>query len=157
MKMSSSNNISISDPDPNSNNIDSIRKFEEKCIPIKRCFAYNKYGKLCRTKINNEQLFCCDAHNPINDDILKGCFLCMEEIKDTNEIIYLKCRHAFHKPCYLEWLDFSTYENPICLLCRRDFIRPITNTKNKSNVIKFKFMDERLIKLSKLYQNIIYK
>lgn len=155
--MSSSNNISISDSDPNSNNIDSIRTFEEKCIPIRRCFAYNKYGKLCRSKINSEKLFCCDAHNPINDDILKGCCLCMEEIKDTNEIIYLKCRHAFHKPCYLEWLDFSTYENPICLLCRRDFIRPISNVKNKSNVIKFKFMDERLIKLNKLYQNIMYK
>lgn len=155
--MSSSNNISISESVANSNNIDNIKSSENEVNLPRRCFAYNKYGKLCRTKIKNEQLFCCVAHNPINDDILEGCFLCMEEIKDINEIIYLKCHHAFHRPCYLEWLDVSTYENPICLLCRRDIIRNIPQKNRKSNVIMVKTVDERLLKLNKLYQNIIYK
>ena len=148
--MSSSNNISISEPETNSNNIDNIK------YSNKRCIAYNKNGKLCRSKIKNNQLFCCLSHNQINDDILKGCFICMENINDINEIIYLKCHHAFHKECYLEWLGVSTYENPICLLCREEIIKHTPQKIRKSNVIMYNAIDERLSKLNKLYQNIIH-
>lgn len=84
---------------------------------MNRCIAINNNNKKCRAKTNN--LFCCESHKPINKEIIdSGCFMCMEIITKTNEIIYFRCKHAFHKICYMEWLRYSTYETPICIICR---------------------------------------
>ena len=85
---------------------------------MNRCSAINKNNKKCRAIIKDKKLFCCESHEPINKEIINGCFLCMEKIENANEIFFFKCKHAFHKPCYKEWLSFSTYEEPICIICR---------------------------------------
>jgi hypothetical protein len=88
-------------------------------ISINRCVAINKNNKRCRAKTKNNELFCCESHCPINKELVTdGCFICNENIEKTTEIIYFNCKHAFHKPCYNEWLEYSTYDTPICLICR---------------------------------------
>ena len=94
---------------------------------MNRCNAINKNNKKCRAIIKDKKLFCCESHQPMNKEIIDGCFLCMEKIENANEIIFFKCKHAFHKPCYKEWLSFSTYEEPICMICRN----VVFNTKSK--------------------------
>jgi len=96
---------------------------------MNRCIAINSNNKKCRAKTNN--LFCCESHKPINKEIIEnGCFMCMEMITKTNEIILFKCKHAFHKICYMEWLRYSTYDTPICIICRSEVM------KNKQKKLK---------------------
>ena len=106
-----------------------------------RCIGINKYNKKCRTITKGDNLFCCDSHKPINYDIIEtGCFICSEKITKYYELIYFKCKHAFHKDCYTEWLNFSTYENKICLICRKE-----QNTNNTINHM-YKTIDDDLVK-----------
>jgi len=109
-----------------------------------RCIAITKNNKKCRAKINKDSFFCCPSHEPYNIDLFeKGCFMCMEKIEKSSEIIYFECKHLFHKPCYLEWLTYSTYEKPICLICRNDVI---VNKDIHLNLQKYKKMDVELYK-----------
>ena len=86
---------------------------------MNRCISITKNNTRCRAKTKDNLLFCCDNHKPLNKEIIdNGCFMCMEKIEKSNEIIFFKCKHAFHKPCYIEWLKYSTYETPICIICR---------------------------------------
>jgi hypothetical protein len=86
---------------------------------MNRCIAININNKKCRAK--TDKLFCCEDHKPINKELINnGCFMCMEKINKTNEIIFFKCKHAFHKICYMEWLKYSSYETPICIICRKE-------------------------------------
>ena len=88
---------------------------------MNRCPAFNKNNKRCRALTKDNKIFCCKLHEPLNNNIIDdGCFICMEKILISKEIIYFKCKHAFHKGCYSEWLNFSTYETSICILCRRN-------------------------------------
>ena len=106
---------------------------------MSRCIAINKNNNICRTKLKDNQLFCCSSHYPYNRDIVEiGCFICTEKIDKQSDLMYLKCKHAFHKPCYEEWLKFSTYDTPICLICRNN-IKPV---------------NEELIHFKKKYKNI---
>lgn len=86
---------------------------------MNRCQSFTINNRRCRTKVKDNLLFCCKSHEPINKEIIEdGCFLCMEKIENSNEILFMKCFHAFHKKCYMEWLNFSTYDEPICIICR---------------------------------------
>lgn len=102
---------------------------------MNRCSAINKNNKKCRAIIKDKKLFCCESHEPINKEIINGCFLCMEKIENANEIFFFKCKHAFHKPCYKEWLSYSTYEEPICIICRN----VVFNKKIKNICPKIKY------------------
>lgn len=118
-------------------------------VPL-RCIAINKNNKKCRTKIQDNQFFCCENHYPINKDIiLNECFICNEKITNSKEILYLKCKHAFHKPCYVEWLEYSTYNNPICLICRTDIFKK-PNEFRKNKFINKSINIDKLIKISEL-------
>ena len=150
----------------------------EMQIYANRCIAITKNNKKCRAKVNNlknnYKFFCCEGHLPVNKEIIQnGCFMCMEKIEKSTEIIYFKCKHLFHKPCYFEWLTYSTYETPICLICREvvivnkndyllvkrykeidfDLVEPIINIKNTFN----KFLNNCNIinckKCTKTYMN----
>ena len=90
-----------------------------------RCPAFTKTGKKCRCKLQNDMLFCCKSHEPINDDIKDTCFMCINKIDNTHNIIYLKCKHAFHKECYMDWLNVSTYDKPICMVCGTEAFKEI--------------------------------
>lgn len=119
-------------------------------IPINRCIAINKNNKKCRAKTKDNTLFCCQSHQPYNNDLLESCcFICQEEVKNPNEILYLKCRHAFHKPCYIEWLEYSTYDEPICLLCRTVVFKNQREEKKK-RILENSTNIEPLIKISEL-------
>jgi hypothetical protein len=123
---------------------------------MNRCIGFTKNNHKCRAIINDGSFFCCESHQPLNKEVLKnGCFICMEEIKDKNEILYFKCKHIIHKPCYLEWLEFSTYENPICTICRSDTFKK----KNEKQKKKLKTIND-ISKLQEikntLYVNLVY-
>lgn len=123
------------------------------CCPSSssRCIAFNKNGKLCRAKTKNGKLFCCESHNPINAEIMEECFMCTEKITSGKELIYLKCKHAFHRECYTEWLQFSTYENPICMICRFEIdIKEKPVKLNRTKVIYQNINDQRLKNINNL-------
>ena len=83
---------------------------------MNRCISINN-NKQCRAKTRDNNLFCCTKHEPINRELIEnGCFMCMEKIEKSTEILYFKCHHAVHKPYYIDWLEFSTYEEPICMM-----------------------------------------
>jgi len=105
----------------------------ESILHKERCLGYSKNNNRCRAIIkNNNKFFCCKKHEPLNNDILiNGCFICMEEITDRKDIIFLKCNHMLHKPCYNDWLKYSTYGDPICMICRK-----VINTKKEKKTSK---------------------
>ena len=122
---------------------------------MNRCNAFNKNNKKCRCIIKDDKLFCSDRHNPINKEIIDdGCFMCMDKIFDSKDIIYFKCKHAFHKPCYIDWLKFSTYSNPICMICRVDVLKDYHLTKIK---IKQKLFLCNTIKINEIYNALNIK
>lgn len=122
-------------------------------IPINRCIAITKNYKKCRAITKNNNLFCCDNHLPINKEIINdGCFICMEKITKSNELIYFNCKHVFHKPCYNEWLLYSTYETSICLICRNDS----SNYRKCNKDIKHRKKIQNINPLIKLNNILMY-
>jgi len=121
---------------------------------MNRCPSITKNNKRCRSKLKNNDLFCCTGHEPINNEIIKdGCFLCMEKIENSNDILFFKCKHAFHKPCYIDWLNYSTYLDKICMICRNNihckkdikvkFVKKVDDNQllNLNNIISIKNND----------------
>jgi len=111
---------------------------------MNRCISINN-NKQCRAKTRDNNLFCCKKHEPINRELIEnGCFMCMEKIEKSTEILYFKCHHAVHKPCYIDWLEFSTYEEPICMICRnvafhrKDEIKKDKKYKHIEDISKIK-------------------
>lgn len=114
---------------------------------MERCIAYNKNNKKCRAKLNGKQFFCCESHRPLNYELITdGCFICDEKVDDIKDLYYFKCKHVMHKKCYDEWLKFSNYDSPICMLCRGEVLKkPKKKTSirqsgvlNKNNYNKLK-------------------
>jgi len=121
----------------------------ESIIKYNRCIGFTKNNKKCRAKINNNNgFFCCREHEPKNNEILiSGCYICSENIVKSSELLFFKCRHAVHKECYEEWLKFSTYETPICIICR-DVVKYNKNRDEARVLIKYKtkeFNDVKMI------------
>jgi hypothetical protein len=132
---------------------------ERSQIYANRCIAITKNNKKCRAKVNNlksnYKFFCCESHLPLNKEIIEnGCFMCMEKIENLSDIIYFECKHLFHKPCYLEWLTYSTYDKPICLICRNDVI---INKDENLILQKYKKIDNQLHKPIINIKNILDK
>jgi len=112
---------------------------------INRCIGYTKNNKKCRAKIFNNNFFCCTDHEPKNREILtSNCFMCYEKIEKSSDLLFLKCRHAFHKQCYEEWIVFSTYDELICMICRSStnlhkFLKKKEDENNEKQVlVKYK-------------------
>ncbi len=104
-------------------NFSDFNNFKELDVSVNRCIGITKNGKKCRTRLKlNQYLFCCENHKPLNSEIIKdGCFCCMEKIINHKDGIFFKCKHLVHKSCYLDWSkNNSTYETPICLICRAE-------------------------------------
>jgi hypothetical protein len=99
---------------------------------MKRCIGYQKNNKKCRNRVHGDELFCCESHRPFNYDFIEdGCYICMEKNIDTKDMYLFKCRHIFHKQCYDDWLKVSTYNEPICIICK--------NAIFKKNIIYRKY------------------
>ena len=115
----------------NNENINDNNKDNNKLkIKIKRCIAYNKNNNRCRAKIENNDFFCCEAHKPINYDLINSCFICLNKIEDIGELYYFRCKHIIHKECYNEWINYSNYDKHICMICRNEVFK-IPDKKNK--------------------------
>ena len=129
---------------------------------MNRCIAYNKNNNKCRAKIKNNNLVCCDAHLPINKEIItEGCFICFEKIINTNDLVYLRCRHAFHKDCYNEWLHYSTYDTAVCILCLNEVFTLKNNEKNEEKknekiMKKIEKNNEKIEVLNKINKLIVF-
>jgi hypothetical protein len=92
---------------------------------MNRCIGYTKTNKKCRNILKNAKYnyFCCEEHLPYNIDILEdGCFLCMETNLKKEDLKMLKCKHLVHNSCFEEWKKHSTYDEDICIICRRELI-----------------------------------
>jgi hypothetical protein len=114
-----------------------MEKKEQKII---RCIAYIKNNNLirkCRNriKVNKEKLkitdyFCCKEHLSKNiEDLMECCDVCSEEVSNINEVIILKCNHAYHKNCYFKWLNKN--ENNICPICMFTYFKHKKKLKKK--------------------------
>jgi len=84
-----------------------------------RCIGNNKNNQKCRTRCNEDQYFCCEAHKPKNLESLKEeCRICCEIVPES-EVIVLRCGHAQHKYCYFRWINKQP--RPICPICLKKY------------------------------------
>lgn len=116
--------------------LSNFSNFEELKVSVNRCMGITKNGKKCRTRLRkNQYLFCSEEHKPLNSEILEdGCFCCMEKIINHKDGIFFKCKHLVHKSCFLDWSkNNSTYETPICLICRNE----VYNNNKKKKVLPY--------------------
>ena len=115
--------------------LSNFSNFEELKVNVNRCIGITKNGKKCRTRLRkNQYLFCCEEHKPLNNEIIEdGCFCCMEKIINHKDGIFFKCKHLVHKSCFIDWSrNNSTYETPICLICRSEVYN--SNKKKKKTL-----------------------
>jgi hypothetical protein len=47
------------------------------------------------------------------------CVICLNELRNTNEILTTPCNHVFHSECFLKWM----YAHKDCPLCRKQLIK----------------------------------
>jgi hypothetical protein len=129
--------------------MENIEKNIDGCM--NRCIGYNKNNRKCRAITKNNSLFCSPCHEPLNRELIDGeCFMCIEKVTKSSDIIFFKCKHAFHKECYFEWVERSNNINPICMLCRNeiDFLK---DKKIKFFIDKYKKISyEELDNINKL-------
>ena len=126
----------------------------ESILKINRCIGYTKNNKKCRAKIlNSDSFFCCTDHEPKNKEILtSSCFMCSENIEKSSDLVFFKCKHAFHKQCYEEWILFSTYEDLICIICRT----PVNFGKNKEKRVLIKYNNKTYTDVNKI-NKVLFK
>ena len=71
------------------------KKIDEKKIQDKKEYIINKYSFI--NKSNN----------------LDECIICLEEMKENDNLTLLKCSHIYHGKCIEKWLERKS----ICPLC----------------------------------------
>lgn len=119
---------------------------------MKRCIGYQKNNKKCRNRVHGDELFCCDSHKPYNYEFIEdGCYICMEKIIDIKDMYLFKCRHIFHRDCYEDWLKVSTYNEPICMICKQSIIKKIEKKHKLHNDINY------IMKNINILNNFIHK
>jgi len=64
-----------------------------------------------------------DRRNPVSPYVLSqdSCSICLEHIKDLDQIHPLPCDHIFHQQCFDKWF-WKTERTTTCPLCRAEFI-----------------------------------
>lgn len=129
-----------------------FENFDEIKVNKNRCMGFTINGKRCRTRLRkNQYLFCCENHKPYNSEIIEdGCFCCMEKIINHKDGILFKCKHLVHKKCFEEWIKNSTYETPICIICRGEVYN-----NNKKRIIKLYEPSEDLYDVKNYLEEIV--
>lgn len=63
-----------------------------------------------------------------NDDggSIDNCPICLEAYEPEQDVLFLECRHIFHKPCSVQWFDKQSH----CPMCR-------AKQENHRHMIKF--------------------
>ena len=124
-----------------------------------RCSGFTKTGKRCRAKIDEDKFYCCKEHEPYNMEIhTDGCFMCTDNITSSKELIQFKCKHVVHRCCYNEWIKYSNYNVPICMLCRGE-LKHNTDNYEINDDIPIEYKNNKKVKISNnfFYLNDIYK
>jgi hypothetical protein len=94
-------------------------------MTVNRCNGFNSRGKKCRTRIENNQLFCCEQHKPLNySEVIDECPICYAKInKESNQVYILRCSHMFHYSCIQQWFNKDNTRR-MCPMCRQDVSPP---------------------------------
>ena len=95
---------------------------KQKPYTYNRCCGYTnlKKRRKCRAKIPLNKFYCCDKHKPYNyEDMIEDCcYMCVQKIENPRDLIYLKCKHIVHKPCYYNFLlHYSNHLTEVCIIC----------------------------------------
>jgi hypothetical protein len=100
--------------------MDGFDEFSAMTVSQNRCAGFTASGKRCRTRLKDDQyLYCCEAHKPVNTDCLEeGCVCCMEKLINHKDALHFRCNHVVHRECYYEWMKGCTEESPVCIVCR---------------------------------------
>ena len=91
------------------------------CVGSGLCSSINnKVNQYCETKRNSKLL---DDNFLSIEDIEspteRECSVCLEPLKNSNELIQLLCGHIFHKDCVYKWIS----EKNTCPNCRKSIIK----------------------------------
>ena len=70
-----------------------------------REYKFKKYSKYIDEKYGENEI----------ENIDKGCVICIQDFKPTDDIICLSCNHIYHFNCISGWF----YNTPTCPMCRR--------------------------------------
>ena len=123
---------------------------------MNRCKGLNSNNnKICRKIIDNDKIFCCKDHTPINEDVLETpCIICSEYF-NANELKILKCNHAFHKKCINEYFDSIINEFNIIINNNKILICPLCNT-NIKEIKKKTFKNKFNFEYNSDFNHILY-
>ena len=50
----------------------------------------------------------------ITQGVMGECSICIESLEDSDEVLYTKCSHIFHKHCITKWISEYNVKCPIC-------------------------------------------
>ena len=50
----------------------------------------------------------------VENALTKQCHICIEDYQSNEDLIYLDCKHYFHRDCIKKWLLESSSKCPIC-------------------------------------------
>ena len=60
---------------------------------------------------------------------LVECCVCMEHLKEADDVAYLPCKHCFHFECVVNWLN----QHNTCPVCRTEFKTDNPDYENRRN------------------------
>lgn len=62
----------------------------------------------------------------LENDLEEECHLCLENMKQGNQVITLPCRHLFHSSCVEQLI---VHQHIVCPLCRRSIPLEVSEEK----------------------------
>ena len=102
---------------------------------ILRKYIWEKYNKFktylnTHNNIKNNKLtntFIKKLNDNYKKDVNKTykCSICIDEINNEHNIVFLKCGHAYHKQCLNNWVKtkVKNTQDPDCPMCRDVIIK----------------------------------
>ena len=64
---------------------------------------------------NRQEVIVIKAVTVTRDQLGETCSICLEQYRNDEKVVNLKCSHLFHKTCFQKWVMNSVY----CPLCRQ--------------------------------------
>jgi hypothetical protein len=51
------------------------------------------------------------------ENSIEKCSICLEEYRNEEDVVKIRCNHVFHKPCLSKWEEKGNNTCPICRIC----------------------------------------
>lgn len=99
--------------------IDDINEnINEYIISIVFLLLFCNYIQKCILDINNKIKYqiILKGKTLKDENLIRECVICLQNININEKIIKLRCNHYFHKSCVLLWIN----KNKTCPTCRKD-------------------------------------